>query len=233
MSGVGILLEEMTSVLEASTAISVDITVRTVIFSEPILGGWEVLLSLGFAARDDIDCVPKSVVLERSAVGVETVLSSLKEEKMNGVVSVCVSVAAGTEDWYSSAEVMVPTLVTAIFPEGWSPSVAVVASEITRVSAELLLKSEGELVPGLRLLLNGPAVPSVPAASGEVTGTETSLACDVGKAREGDAVAREGPWEEGDVTSWSEEGLVHDSSSEPMSMLVVPSERAKPCVPAE
>ena len=76
---------------------------------------------------------------------------------------------------------MVPMLVTAVFLEGWCPSMVVVAFEITGVSAEVLLKAEGERVPGPWLVLRGLAVPSMPAATGEVTGTgaERSVACDV------------------------------------------------------
>ena len=223
------------SVLETSTLVSVDITEGIVIFSEPMTVGLEVLVFHCFAPRDDVDCVVNSVVSGRPANVVETVLSTVGEVLTIGVVSMCVSEPAGAEDWDSCAEVMVPTLVTAVFPEEWSPSVAIEASEITRVSAELLLTSEGELVPEPGLVLNGPAVPRMPAAAGEVivTDAERSLACDVGEAREEGVVAREDTWEKGDVMSWSEEGLVRDSSSEPVSMLVVPSEPAKPCVPAK
>jgi len=220
----------MTSDLEASSVVSVDVTEGTVTFSEAMTVCREALLSSSSGARDDVDCVSNSVVSKRPAIRVETVASPLRKEVTVGVVPFGVSETAGAEDWESRAEVMVPTLVTAVFLERWSPSGAVETSEITRVSTEVLLKSEGELVTRPKLVLNVPVVPSMPGAPGEVAGTggERPLACDVGETREGDVMAWEGTREDGDVRSRSEEGLVRDPSSEPVPMLMVTSGCAEP-----
>lgn len=156
----------------------------------------------------------------------------MSKEATTAVVPLGVSDPTGAEVQDSCAVVMFPTLVTAVFPERWSPSVAVDTSEVTWVSPEVLFKPECGLVTGPKLVFNVLVVPSV---AGDVAGTggERSLACDVGEIREGDIVSCKATSGEGDVLSWSEERLVCDTSSELVSTLMVTSERVKPRVPAE
>ena len=94
----------------------------------------------------------------------------------------------------------------------------------------MLLKSERGLVTGPRLVLHVPVVPSVPGLPGDVAGTggERSVASEEGDSREGDVKAGEATLLEGDVVSWSEEGLARDTSSEFGSTVVVTTGRVKP-----
>lgn len=225
----------MTWVLESSAVVSVDAGEGTLIVSESTVVCGDVLVSRGSRPGDDVDCVSDSVVSERPASGVGTEASPLSEEGTTAVVPLGVSDPAGAEDWDSCVDVMVPKLVTAVFPERWSPSVAGDASENTRLSPEVLLTPEGGLVTGARLVLNAPLVPSPAGVLGEVAGTGAvgSLACDVGECREGDVAACEGTRADGDVVSWSEAGLVRDTTSEPVSTPMVTTELAETRVPAE
>ena len=127
-----VLLEEMTSVLEASMVVSVTTIEGTVIFSDTMTVCQGVFVSRGSGPRDDFECVSNSVVSESPAPCVENNACPLSKDVTTGVVSLGVSVPAGADGWDSFADVVVPTLVTAVFPELWSPSVAVETSEITR-----------------------------------------------------------------------------------------------------
>ena len=224
-----VLLEEMAWVPECSAVVSVDTGEGTLIVSESTVVCGDVLVSRGSRRGDDADCVSDSVVSESPASGVENEASPLSEEVTTAVVPLGVSGLAGVEDWDSFVDVMVPKLVTAVFPERCSPSVAGDASENSRLSPEVLLTPEGGLVTSPKLVRNAPLVPSMTVVIGEEAGTGevASLACDVGGCREGDVEACEGTSGDGDVVSSSEVGLVPDTTSEPVPTLMVTMELAE------
>ena len=109
-------------------------------------------------------------------------------------------------------------------------SVAVEYSDVARVSTtEMLVRPEGELVTPSELMPHVLGVLIRPGVRGEVTGTrEGPVAGSVGGTAEVEVMAWKGTREDGELTSCSEEGLVCDSFSETLSMLVVTSERGEP-----
>lgn len=211
----------MTSVIEATVGLAVEISVWTVMFSLTTLVCCLVLVSPGSRDRDDVNCVANSVVSERPAKGVETVESSLGKEVMIGVVTLGVSEPIGVEEWDSCVEMMVPTLVTTVLSEPWVSAVAVEDSHVDCILFEVLIKSEGELVTVAKLVVHPPVVISKSGAPGEVSGTgvEKPLVCDVWVAGEVKLMECEGTREDGDLLS--SEGLVCGAPSDPVSMFMV------------
>lgn len=100
---------------------------------------WEMLVSLSLGVREEVVSVSILVVLEDLGIDLEIVVSSMVEVVTFGDVTLDGSGSAETVECDSNAELVVPTLVTAVFMEGCVVCISVVAAEVANMSSKVLL----------------------------------------------------------------------------------------------
>lgn len=177
-----------------------------------------MLVSLNSRTREGINSVLILTVLEESGIDVETVVSLMVEKVTIEDVALDGSEWAGTVEGDSCAELVGPILLPAVFVEDCIVSVVAVACEVASNLSEMLLTLSGVLVTGSKLVLNIPVVFTRPEVRSEVveTGKEVLCPCNVKATGEGEVVGKMGSRADGDLDSSTEEGFVHDTSSEPL-----------------